>query len=139
MTLDLQRLIKLLNLTCSDNDHEALAAIRMANKMVMAWADVVQQPMKGFDRIAQPAPNTWGAQSGHYAEWSSKAETFSRNRTIAPDMEMVNYCLRNCDIGSAAMLEQLHAQLCKRMPLDEQQRTFIRKLHSEIQWRGRET
>jgi hypothetical protein len=40
--MDRNRLIKLLNLSASENDHEALIAIRMANEMVgHNWDDVI--------------------------------------------------------------------------------------------------
>lgn len=43
--MDNARLVKLLNLTTSDNDHEALSAMRMANKIVREagkrWNDLI--------------------------------------------------------------------------------------------------
>lgn len=46
--MDREKLAKLLALTASDNDHEALAAMRAANRMLKAadkaWEDVLEGP-----------------------------------------------------------------------------------------------
>ena len=45
--MDLQKIVKILNLTMSENDHEALLAIRMANKILKSenktWENFVQK------------------------------------------------------------------------------------------------
>lgn len=142
MTLDLQRLIKLLNLTRSDNDHEALAAIRMANKMVMAWADVVQQPMKGFDRIAQPQP-TSDTKQHRQDFWKANNQNpyandndLRRGQSRMADLAMVDFCLQHCDIGFVAFLESLKGTLQQHgRELTQAQREALRKIHAGLEWR----
>jgi len=50
--LDREKLAKLLALSTSDNEHEALGCLRAANRMVkaenMTWADVLAGPEKSF-------------------------------------------------------------------------------------------
>lgn len=49
------RLLKLLNMSTSDNDHEALTAIRLANKMVGGnWNNFLKSDNKEQPKQAQP-------------------------------------------------------------------------------------
>lgn len=52
MPLDREKLGKLLALSASDNEHEALGCLRAANRMLkaenMTWADVLAGPEKSF-------------------------------------------------------------------------------------------
>jgi hypothetical protein len=57
--MDLTRLVKLLNLTTSDNDHEALLAIRQANLLVNGnWSGVIaySNSNPGSSQYQQPRP-----------------------------------------------------------------------------------
>lgn len=55
--IDIQFLIKLLNLTTSDNDHEALSAMRKANALLKdhgkTWNNMYHVP------IQKPQQNSW--------------------------------------------------------------------------------
>ncbi|MET4518397.1 hypothetical protein [Bradyrhizobium sp. I1.7.5] len=58
MIIDRERLLKFLRLTASDHDGEAIAAMRMANKVIRSagktWEDVVSG-------CATPAPKSYGS------------------------------------------------------------------------------
>ncbi|TYL86152.1 hypothetical protein [Bradyrhizobium cytisi] len=58
MIIDRERLLKILRLTESNHDGEAIAAMRMANKLIRSagktWEDVVS-------RFAAPAPKSYGS------------------------------------------------------------------------------
>lgn len=63
MTINVDRLTKLLNLTQSDNDHEALSALRMANRYLndqkTSWALLLapfQRELEGEDDDAYEDP-----------------------------------------------------------------------------------
>ncbi|MET4121186.1 hypothetical protein ABIB85_007666 [Bradyrhizobium sp. JR1.5] len=58
MIIDRERLLKFMRLTESDHDGEAIAAMRMANKLIRSagktWEDVVSG-------VAAPAPKSYGS------------------------------------------------------------------------------
>ena len=61
---DIQRLLKLLNLTTSDNDHEALRAIRAANALMrkhcVTWDEVRKAAQQQYSwREAGAAARGW--------------------------------------------------------------------------------
>jgi hypothetical protein len=70
MPLDLERLTKLMAMTTSDKDPEALAAVRMANKMLsglkMTWGDVLKV-------VPPEVKMTIFAQTQHEANWDEPA------------------------------------------------------------------
>jgi hypothetical protein len=65
------RLLKFLNLTTSDNDHEALVAIRKANELLKkdnkTWTDVLEGKANGRER---PADNPF-RENGPFEFWST--------------------------------------------------------------------
>jgi hypothetical protein len=58
VTIDRERLIRLLRMTESDRDAEALIAIRKSNAMLrahgMSWSDVIDLPARAESREARP-------------------------------------------------------------------------------------
>lgn len=62
MPLDRDKLAKLLGLATSDNDHEAIGALRAANRLVkaekMTWEEVLAGPEKSFRVSVQRRPYT---------------------------------------------------------------------------------
>ena len=58
MEIDLKKLLKLLSLSQSSNDHEALSAIRKANKMLEAfnkeWSDLLYNYLSGYKSLSVP-------------------------------------------------------------------------------------
>lgn len=96
--MDIARLAKLLNLTRSENDHEALSAIRAANKMVKRWEDALRNAPSGLDAWVAP----------------SRAST---NTWTMSEREMINICLlgsiniqhTNILTGMLSWLEQGHS------------------------------
>lgn len=62
MPLDREKLAKLLALSTSDNEHEALGCLRAANRLIKAenltWADVLAGPEKTFRVVVQREPYT---------------------------------------------------------------------------------
>jgi hypothetical protein len=66
LTIDKERLIRLLRMTESDRDAEALIAIRKTNELLRAhrksWSDVIELP----------APES-EARQGYWADWSPMA------------------------------------------------------------------
>lgn len=69
MPLDREKLAKLLGLATSDNDHEAVSALRAANRLVkaehMTWKDVLAGPEKScrvtIERQPYKAEENWVA------------------------------------------------------------------------------
>ncbi len=64
--MDFDRLLKLLNLTRSDNDHEALLAIRQANKLMddhnLSWDNCMMEVTPRRTETPRPSPrqdHTW--------------------------------------------------------------------------------
>lgn len=56
------KLVKMMGLTTSENDHEALAALRQANKVLekgkLTWADVFNRLVSVDMEEAEPQPDT---------------------------------------------------------------------------------
>lgn len=83
MTIDKERLIKLLSLTESDQDAEVLAAIRKSNEMLRAsrtsWSDVIASP--SMAPFYSPPPIDSRRQVS--ADWSHASRAgFERSDTI---------------------------------------------------------
>jgi len=73
--MDRNRLIKLLNLTTSTNDHEALIAMRKANQMVEGnWEAVFHVP--------DPEPDVQMPDRSPYEEWKETERLVARTLDI---------------------------------------------------------
>jgi len=66
--MDRDKLAKLLAMTTSDNDGEALNAVRMANKMVrdagITWQDVLREPGVREMHVTISPGQSWSMQAG---------------------------------------------------------------------------
>jgi hypothetical protein len=111
MTLDRERLIKLLNLTESEYDAEALNAIRSSNAFLRkhrtTWADLLalpQEPAKARQQRPRPRPrgsDAFGAKPAwepkvRHAQWqayratnATKQMQFSRISSLSPSLSIL--------------------------------------------------
>ena len=69
MTIDKERLVRLLRMTESDRDAEALIAIRKSNEMLRAhgmnWSDVIDRAAREEQRQAQPTEWSYAQLAGY--------------------------------------------------------------------------
>lgn len=101
MPLDRAKLVKALAMTASTNDHEALAAIRMANRMLreagIGWSGLISGSRSPVRRTGpppdwmRPAPSLsidealeFLAQAGEGDDWLAIRRQWERRKYMAP-------------------------------------------------------
>lgn len=92
--MNTEQLIKIMNMTQSDNDHEALTAIRMAN-------GILKRENKSWNALIGGGSNLFGVKHQTYAEWTQNPGRWYPTTPFAqepapenvPFMNMLNFCL----------------------------------------------
>jgi hypothetical protein len=118
--LDKQKLVKVLNLTRSSSDGEALSAIRKANSMLdkegCLWDKVLSQSEFGFNRSASEPKNktSWEDEladlirRAEQAKKKAEQPKYSYNVYSSTDIEkMLKVCLRDVDGAPRAFIQSL--------------------------------
>lgn len=79
-SLDHSRLVKLLNMTGSSHDAEALVAVRRSNEMLraagMTWSDIIQPATSNPDAVSTRSATRQGAYEGHTSEEATKPDNW---------------------------------------------------------------
>ena len=114
---DVTRLVKLMMMTTSSNDNEALIAMRKANAVLGAsqknWQDILLTP---FARRPEPPPQPQPQQQ----------QRRKPDPKPAPDPK-------------AALIEQMFETLLKEVPPEADFRTFVLSVHQQWRKKGRLT
>lgn len=110
--MDKSKIVKLLSLTQSDNDSEALTAIRMANKILKS-NEITWDKFMGQEPPSYQTHNTWGAYHGV--------------------SEKIDYILNNSPVWfDPSFIRSLHVQLKLRGRLSPKQIQALDKIYSKL-------
>ncbi len=134
MSLDHDKFIKIMMLTTSPADGEALVAIRKANAMLAAikknWEEILKS--KGFDRPTEP-PN--------WEEGFRKQYTNRYTRRYAYDMHdddiekarlMLAACMQHVKGSARSFIESLNTAFEEHGSLTEKQFAALKKFYKNI-------
>lgn len=125
-TMDIQKLTKLMNLTLSDNDHEALNALRMANKIVrdngQMWNSMLKCPGEKFCTHAKPVPPPVAPV------WRPAA---TPDRNIVTIVEMIDELLmeHTLNSGTRKFIEDLEEFYDEHGRLSDKQYSVLRNIY----------
>lgn len=124
--MDFQRLAKLLALTTSENDHEALSAIRQANKLLKAekltWEQVIQSPA--------PAASIFGPKTAaSYEAWRSRPAP-QRPVTVEEELERLRKMAEQAagaQMDDTAFLSEIEREIQARQKAEAPRYTTARE------------
>ncbi|PYF04984.1 hypothetical protein BJ122_102210 [Rhodopseudomonas faecalis] len=127
--MDRTRLIKLMMLTTSSNDNEALSALRMANRMLadasLAWSEVLgsgRQPQRAADPPRRQPPPPPPSQRRQQAKRNDADDG------DADDIEAMFEELTTAEFANS-FIESLHRQWKERGRLTAKQIIALRRVH----------
>lgn len=132
--MDLEMLVKLLNLSTSSEDGEALSAIRHANKLIkkhnIPWEKIIHPPFEATSQASSPTPTP---RSPRKKRSASKLE---------PDLDrMFHFLLNESQLcaSNATHLKFIQSlfKFHKREKLSKKQAFFIEKYY--YQYRKKES
>lgn len=132
--MDRERLTKLLAMTTSDNDGEALNALRMANKLLAAeqltWEEVLGQPQH---RGITVTVNGHAARYSGMSEAPLQGEWVPPHLTDAPTINMMFRTIQNCGAYYAAnreFIDSVHNWWLRHKQLSVKQYNAIRRVYT---------
>lgn len=110
--MDKQKLIKILNLTQSPNDNEALSAIRMANKIIL-------EAKESWEKLLTiTAPK--------FQDFFYEKRTYTQGPSIE---EMLDICLDKVTGEGLDFIESLHEQWTLKKTLSPKQKAALQKFY----------
>lgn len=128
------RIIKLLNLTTSDNDHEALSAIRSVNKLLkqnnQMWDDVIRDGIKV--EYQQQYQQSYQRPPGTYEE----REDIRYRPTGESINELLGFCMARLagkHNSTAKFVDGLYDYYKKHKILSEKQYKALRDIALDLQ------
>ena len=99
--MDMERLIKILGMTGSTHDGEALSALRMAQKLMAAngktWKDLMGQPQARAEQRQQGWDDIMRAHNAHRARQSAEQAQNAYREPNNDDIACKHECLRMLD------------------------------------------
>jgi hypothetical protein len=131
--IDLDKLSRVLQLSTSDNDNEALACIRAANAMLKARDLTWESLIRPSTRQTSNAPKQEHHPDPSVADWGSNDRPYARGPDSATKTEietMFTAVLFSVTGGPRDFLESLHTQWKEKGWLSDKQIGALRKFYA---------
>lgn len=138
-TFPLAKVIKLMNLSTSDNDHEALLALRNAQRIVTlhnkSWEDLLKKSEQ--NQFVSPPPPQGNSSS---IPMDKPPRPRARNKQSTYDLQSYLFefiSRKNMDTEQQDFVKSLHSFWCRRGELTPKQQDVLERICKSKGWRFR--
>ena len=129
-TFPLAKIIKLMNLSTSDNDHEALLALRNAQRIVTlhnkSWEDLLKKSEQN-----QLISTTQPQRNSSYSPIDKPPRPRARNKQSTYDLQAYLFEFifqKDMDTGQKAFVKSLHSFWCRQGELTSKQQDVLERI-----------
>jgi hypothetical protein len=129
-TFPLAKIIKLMNLSTSDNDHKALLALRNAQRIVTlhnkSWEDLLKQSEQ--NQLRSPSPPQ---RSNPSTPMDKPPRPRSKNKQSTYDLQAYLFefiSRKSMDTEQHSFVKSLHSFWCRRGELTPKQQEVLEKI-----------
>ena len=142
MAVDRTRLAKLMGMTTSDHDGEALNALRMANRMLSdaktTWEQVLQITAKSSETFRTPPSKRGAGDTSRYGRRADQRRPTDNTRWTGPEIDpmLSAVAARRLDLGTMAFIASINEQWERKGFLTTDQYNALKRIHAEADDRG---